>query len=72
MRQTGTDYQRIRELFYDCFETGYMLGRQGAGETHARRQREFTAPAKVMDLCAFLDIELEAGEIISIAGKKVA
>lgn len=66
------DYERLRKIFEDCFLTGYWYGHQGAGDTCARQQMDLTIPMKLHELCKFLSIEFEDGEIVSITGKEVA
>lgn len=56
-----TDYDRIRALFDDCFEVGYRLGREGAGESYARTQKALTVSAKVNELCELLGIGKAVG-----------
>ena len=64
MRQTGTDYQRILSIFRDVWDTAEIYRNNPL-------QRQLTITGKINELCEFLDIEFEAGEVVSIAGKEV-
>lgn len=60
-----TDYEQIREILNNVFDTGRWVG----GMECWKAQRQLAVSAKLRDLVRLLQIEFEAGEIASVCGE---